>query len=322
MAGRAFAFADPKILELVKAEMIPVSMNDWYARRRTDDEGQFYKKIYRQSPRPTEVGTHQGIYVVAPDGELLGFRNAGNSIEATLKQFQDALAKWKAKPAAARQPFEVPAHGPLDAKYTRTPPVGGLVLGVNARILDQTPTGYIVGTSEFAGADRAARDFCWLTAAEVKSLIPESPTVGQTRDLPTPIRTRIVRYHLVDNTRGEPDHWKDNDIQTATLKLTVSAVSAETIDFQMTGAVKLKDPERSFDVDLRGELRFDRKTHSFTRFDLVALGMHAGDTVHTRTGTRPGRTPLGIVFQKIDSTRPTNQIAPQGMFDKYEYFRR
>ena len=45
MAGRAFAFADPKIIELCKTTFVPCCADDWYQRRRQDDEGTFFRKV-------------------------------------------------------------------------------------------------------------------------------------------------------------------------------------------------------------------------------------------------------------------------------------
>jgi hypothetical protein len=47
-----------------------------------------------------------------------------------------------------------------------------------------------------------ARYNVWLTADEWKSLVPISPTKGQTFAVPDAIRRRIFRFHLVDGTYG------------------------------------------------------------------------------------------------------------------------
>jgi len=59
------------------------------------------------------------------------------------------------------------------------------------------------GTCSFPGGDKAARDHLWLTAEEWKTLIANDH-VGETRRLPDRLVYRLARFHLVDNTRGEP----------------------------------------------------------------------------------------------------------------------
>lgn len=309
MAGRAFAFADPKIIELAKTKFIPVTGDDWYQRRRQDDEGEFFRRVASQGPRKGVGGaTRQGIYTLTADGELLEFKNAGQDVEATRQQLRKALEKWAAMPEDRRRPgaVTIPEHGPLDEKFVRKPPEGGLILKVHGRILDRKDREYVRGECPSAGGMKASRDFLWLTPTETQSLIPVKTEVGYSYAVPAAISRRIARFHLIDNTRGEPIFWKRADVKEIMMTLTVTAVDTLRLD----GRVRIDAGERGYEAVLGGLLHF--KDGKFDQIDVVAVGEHWGDDSVTRSGARPGRTLLGVAFSLADPARPIERIPPQG----------
>jgi hypothetical protein len=314
-----FAFADPEIIHLAKTAFVPACADDWYQRRRSDAEGRFWKRITSQGPRDADAPTHQGIYVLTADGELLAFKNAGQDAMSTRDQLTQGLRKWHALPDARRRPnsVSIPDRGPLDPNYSRTPPEGGLIVRVHARILDSDGENYRKGVCVVAGGDRAARDFLWLTAAEVKSLAAIPPTEGRESILPETLFHRILRYHLVDNTRGEPDFWSKADIRTASLRLIVSDVTADGIAIQLDGDAILETGSRGYEARLFGRIRI-APDRTIERFDLVAIGEHWGSGTFTK-GERPGRKLLGVTFEVADPTVPANRVTPQGARDAIAY---
>src|SRR5207244_1123336 len=112
------------------------------------------------------------------------------------------------------------------------------------------------GTCSTAGGDAAARDHLWLTADEVQALVPAQPRKGALLQVPRRVAERILRFHLVDNTRGEPPMWRREEIRTQELKLTVEDADAEGIRLRLDGSALLAnnaDPEKAsrlFDVRL------------------------------------------------------------------------
>jgi hypothetical protein len=314
-------FADPDVIKMACEQFVPVSTDDWYTRRRQDAEGEFFRTMATAAGRKGEGGaTRQGIYVFTADGTVLGYKNAGQDAEVMKKVFQEALVKFEKLPERQRKAgaFTVPDHGKKDPQYMREVPAEGLVVRVNARILDKKSDELCAGTCSMSGGDQASRDFLWLTKKEIFSLVPEKPQVGVSLSVPHGISRRIARFHLVDNTRGEPDAWKKDEVRNCEMTLTVTAATAEAIELRLDGAVLLTthaDPakaDRGYDVKLRGELRYRPATGTFDRFDVSALGQHWGD--HTYTGkARPGKTLLGIVFTLADPTKPGNTIPPQGV---------
>ena len=66
---------------------------------------------------------------------------------------------------------------------------------------------------------QAARswDNLWITAAEHQALV-----VGE---FPQSLVVRMARFHLVDNTRGEPPMWEPEDVQTAEVTMDQGVVT-------------------------------------------------------------------------------------------------
>src|SRR5687767_376771 len=107
---------------MAREEFVPVACDDWYQRRRRDDEGQFFISVANQGPRKGQGGaTRQGIYILTASGKLLVCKNVGQLPDATLDMFREALEKWKRLPDSERAPdaVKVPAHGEFDPDYHR-----------------------------------------------------------------------------------------------------------------------------------------------------------------------------------------------------------
>ena len=329
MAGRALAFSDAEIIRLGRAEYISVAADDWYQRRRQDAEGRFFVSVANQGPRKGEGGaTRQGIYVLTPGGKLLAYKNAGQNPEVMREVLQQGLEKWRMLPESERAPgaIKVPGHGPVDAAYVRTPPPGGLILSVYARALDQpAPAKFSDAVCKPGGGDEASRDHLWLTEAEWKTLIPSSPKKGNEFSMPPRIAERILRFHLIDNTRGEPPLWRRDQIRSSAMKWVVEKAAPAEILLRLEGRALLAtdaDPakaDRGYDARLLGYLRYDANQKAIDRFDIVAVGDHWGEGAYIRGG-RPGRQPLGVAFELAHGDSPADRIAPQAAREASEYF--
>ena len=270
-------------------------------------------------------GTRQGIYVFTADGLALSFKNAGNLTDETRKELKKALAKFEQLPAARRAPGAVivPPMGKPDANFDRRVPPGGLAVNVNARILDRVGLDFAVGKCDSLGGAASGRDFLWLTANEVQSLLPKRREVGSRYPLAPAVAMRIARFHLVDFTRGEPPFWEPNQVHKLDLNLTVTAVNGDAVEMRLDGTLLCAtnaDPaqaDRGYDVRLTGRLTFDGTR--FTRFDIAAVGEHWGEGQFVG-GARPGHTLLGVTFGPV--TASSSPVPPQAARDLAEYFGR
>ncbi|MEW4570369.1 hypothetical protein AB1L88_21085 [Tautonia sp. JC769] len=305
---------------MASEDFIPVVGDDWYQRRRQDAEGEFLRKVAGQGPRGGQGGTLQGIYTLTPDGTLLAYKNAGQAPDVMREVLRNALDAWNRLPESRRRSAAIASEdlGTVDAQYDRTPPEGGLIVKVFTRALERDESGddpNVYSCAPGRGGE-AARDHLWLTEEDWKALIPEDPTPGQMISIPDRVVRRIVRFHLVDNTRGEPPFWGDEEVREATMTLTVEDVSPDRVRLRLVGnallatSADVSQADRGYDASLLGVVEIDRPSRSITRFDVVALGDHWGEGPYTR-GARPGRSPLGVAFMLVDGSNPADRIAPQ-----------
>jgi hypothetical protein len=323
------AFADPEIVRLAREDFIPVTGDDWYQRRRDDEEGKFFRKVVGQGPRKGS-GTKQSVYCLTAGGKLLSSRPGDVKPEYMRETLRRGLAAWNKLPESERQPgaVKVPDLAREDPRFSSKPPEGGLILTVHARILQKDAQGILCkGTCKTIGGDQASRDHLWITAAEWKALTPADPRPGATAPFPSRIAERILRFHLVDNTRGEPPMWTRDQIRSSQLTLTVMEATAGQVRLRLDGSALLSSDAdvasagRGFDVSLLGYIDYDRRKKAVTRFDIVARGDHWGSG-HYTGGAREGRSPLGIAFTLSAGKLPADQVPPQGMRDRFEYLPR
>jgi hypothetical protein len=118
------------------------------------------------------------------------------------------------------------------------------------------------------------RDHLWLTGEEVRALLPPAWRRGTTYPAPGAIVERPVRFHLLDNVRGEPDPWRRDQIGAARLTLTVT--DAEQGVLSLAGVARTQAPAgerataRGYDDRLQATLQWDRTAERFGRWDLLA----------------------------------------------------
>ncbi len=316
-------------MRMAQEQFVPVVADDWYQRRRQDDEGEFFRAVADQGPRKGEGGsTRQGIYCFTADGRLLAYKNAGQAPDVMRDTLRSALRAWQKLPAEGRKPgaVEVPGVTKEDEGFVRTPPKNGLILKVYARLLDRNDRGeYVAGACDVRGADRAARDHLWLTEAEWKGLIPAEAKVGGKHAVPEAVARRLAQFHLIDNTRGEPPLWRREDVRTLRMELTAEEASARTLRLRLDGTVLLAEradaaaARRGYDARLLGYVHFNREKQAVERFDLAAIGDHWGEGQYTR-GARPGRKPLGVAFELTKGETPADRVPPQGARTAQAYF--
>lgn len=290
MLDRESTFAQPEIVNLLKTRFVPVAIDQAYQRRQQDTEGEFYRKIAGQSPRNNFDGTTQGFYIATAAGELLLYNN-NRDPEKVLRLMKDRLRQFESlgtsgNPATTIEPKKI------DARWNVAPPEGGLVVRVHAKILD----GYEPTTDRWKRIFQTAmsRDNLWISEREHKALV-------QGTILPS-LQHRIARFHLVDNTRGEPPMWSPAEIRS---------IKMQVQDGVVTGSASLatKNGVRSYEAKFRGHLGVE--DGMVTRFDLVCLGLFEGEGPYTG-GAPDGKFPLAISFTLADGSDIADKVPPQG----------
>lgn len=294
-------------------------MDDFYMRRQEDAAGRFFRKVSEQGPRKGVGGaTRQGRYTFTADGTLLGYNN-NRGPERMIAMLQESLTKFEGLPKENKVQKEAIDSSSPDEQFARVPPVGGTVIKVYTRVLE--PTADAVNLQRCTAKDStkkrfrhhgfgAAIDHLWVQKEEIAALAKlhsdnaESDTAFA---LPSPLAARIARFHLADNTRGEPPHWKRHEIRTSDW----TCAPATDSKMSITGKLHLEtaDGSRGFQGTALGS--FAIKADELQSLELVVLGDFWGEGRYTR-GARPGRNPIGFSFQLLPTPTAADSIPPQG----------
>jgi len=281
---------------MLKDDFVAVAIDQWYQRRQKDAEGDFYRKVASQGPRSDFEKTTQGRYLCTADGKLLAYNN-NRGPEKIRELMKTALVKFNAEQNVAADPIDGESQ-----EFDMTPPDGGLILRVHSKVLE----GYAAAEAEGwrkVFVDAVGRDNCWLTAEENSELaktILDSDNGAV--EIPGIIAKRIARYHLIDNTRGEPPRWKLSEIKK--LEMTLSGG-------ELRGQVHLEtsDGKRGFIAELIGQVaQVDGKV---SQFDVIAKGEFWGKGPYTGYAP-PGRFPLVVAIRIGDGSDVADRIMPHG----------
>lgn len=289
MLDRESTFADPEIVKMLKTRFIPVAIDQAYQRRQKDAEGEFYRKIAGQSPRSNFNSTTQGFYVSTASGMLMLYNN--NRDPAKVRRLmQRQLDEFQLNGFAKLDVAEI-KPGKVDPRYNPRLPAGGLVVRVRAKILG----GYKPTTDRWRQIFQTSlsRDNLWISDSEHRALVRG--------EIPAGLQKRIARFHLVDNTRGEPPMWQEAEIRKVEMKLD---------NGRLTGRVGLatSDKSRGYDAELKGFIT--AKDGKVVRFDVVSLGEFWGEGRYTR-GAPVGKFPLAVSFSLADGSDVADTIPPQ-----------
>ena len=296
MLDRASTFADPQVLALLRERFVPVALDVWYAQRREDAAGDYYRSVVLQRDGVSLERTTQGLYAFGADGVLLrGWNNRG--AERALRYLSEALEEFTPRPADELERAE-------DARLARRPPAGGLVLDVHTRILEAD---WPDERDRWDPLFRASvgRDHLWVRADEARALARGV--------IPRSLLTRIARFHLVDDTRGEPPMWRPHELRALELE--------REEDGWWRGHAQLasEDGTRGYTAELLA--RLELADGAVTQFELVALGAFHGEGRWT-SGAPPGEFQLGVALRLAGgdaASRAARGVPPQGSRDLDDY---
>jgi len=295
---RASTFADPDIVAMLQSDFIPVAIDQAYQRRQRDGEGELYRHIASQGPRNDFAnGTSQGFYIATPMGELLLYNNNRNPqrLRRLMREKLDAYNDRHAEGDADFNPDALDPGEP-DPRYNPKPPEGGLVIRVRAKVTAGHAPSDDPTVTLFQNA--VSRDNLWVREDEQHDLVHGT--------FPETLARRIARFHLVDNTRGEPAMWHNTHIKALDFNL--------ADDGTITGHVRLENDEgdRTYDTYLRGRVTVE--DHQVTGFELAAEGTNRGHGRYTHPHAPEGDFTLAITFTLADAEDddPADAIPPQG----------
>ena len=267
MLDRESSFADNEVIRLLQEDFVPVAVDCWYEERRQDPVGEFYRRVIDQREGMRPGRTTQGFYACSPNGDLL--RGWNNRNVERLRNYLRQVAK-EYRPVEAGE-----LTGDIDARYDRSLPDGAVVVDVFAKITDADwPPGD--GSIRDIFRSSIGRDHLWILEDEVAEL-------GR-GVFPERLARRIARFHLIDNTRGEPPMWRPGELRAVRMELNgaeLNGSAAVAVDGAIPGA-----QQRGYQASLRGVVTADGDR--LTRFDVVARGLYWGHGPYT------GGAPAGL----------------------------
>lgn len=288
---------------------VPVAQDVQYLQYQpTDAEvGKFFSTIMEQAPRfngRSPDTTRQGFYAFDASGRLLGAMNSRRS-RRLVRILEEARRQFEINPPTG---LTLPA---TDSPRGPRPPEGTEVARVFTRISPK-PTENEDPRSRERRRRRdnngIGRDYLWMSKDEVTAL-----RKGQ---LSEAWLGRILRFHLLDNVRGEPDPWSADNVELAQFESPNVDRSEEQTVVSFTGQFRMRAnaterlPERGYEGTLEGQITFGPKG-ALTDLKILATGEAWGRSRYT-PGSPDGRFPLKIAF--VNATQPRHREVPPGMY--------
>lgn len=246
--------------------------------------------------------TAQGLYIIGADGRCYGWMNSHESTEvkAFLEHGLDLFAKYppnkiQIQPAVLAQRFS-------SAPYPST-----LVVRVFSRIRP-------VPANSDDTNNSVGRDHLWILAEEAKQIAAHT---GQAQfSLPSSLVARLVRYHLIDNVRGEPDAWNPDEVKRAlfTARMVADSGAVKTYEFHGDFAQRTSDNGRGIEGAIDGRFEISKSENRASHFRAFAKAIAWGSGRYTQ-GAPAGR--FGMVFALIDVNDTISKVVPPEFMGEY-----
>lgn len=239
----------------------------------------------------------EGYYVLATDGTPLAFtdwQDAGKVLDVLSKG--SAAAKthqtqpWQAKPTPPGH--ELPASDTSVVRtFCRVRPIPEGSNPINASV---------------------GRDHLWIYADEVKALM--AAPAGD-HPFPPTLTARLARFHLIDNVRGEPDLWREDEVRKASFSFHRVGGSGPDARFAFSGsyAQRNESGDRGLEGTLHGEFRISVADGRITRFRAYGEAQAWGSSIESKCTLLAPKGKYSVVFAMVDATDTVSQwVPPQG----------
>jgi hypothetical protein len=263
--NRRFTFSDKRVIEKLRTQFIPVAGNTWVLQFQKGPVRDWFlgmadrtrsPQLKRQRRESGADDTVQGFFIAGADGTSYGWDNDFRP-EGMLQFVEQGLRRFR-----NHQPrrVKVPASGTESQAVT---PPSVTVVRVFTR-LAAVPGGR-------PPEKGVQRDTLWLYADELRTL-RDLASGGRPFALPPALATRIARFHLVDNVRGEPDMWRPREVEQVSFKgKGIQQVgSAYVVSFQGAYDLHRVDGRRSLKGRMDGEITIDGSSARLIRFRAYA----------------------------------------------------
>lgn len=273
------------MIQRLREEFVPVVGNTHELQNGRSAARDWWMDLAKRAKPDSAYGkTSQGFYVLGADGSDYGFNN-NRSVERVLQLMDRGLAAFKARPPSR---VEIDDAG---AAYGFAFPPGVAVTRVFARI-SPVPEGCHDSNQS------VARDHLWVSSSEMASLAKG--------EFPMELARRLCRFQLVDNIRGEPDHWKADEVKLCEFSVTKAGIV--TGKFSMSTATMTRGMEGT----LAGVFDPGRGLRALAKAKAWGASTYAPNPPE-------GRFPMVFAFLPV-SDAMSKAVAPQAAFFGREYW--
>lgn len=260
-------------------------------------------------PAGDEGNTAQGFFIVGADGKFYGWDNY-HKTEHIMRFLDEGLERFHANPPAKI----AVSQQDLEEHFCIVPEPDTSIVRVYTRIRPVP-----------SGADdlnnSVGRDFLWVLGDETKQISDTAHDDHSEFSLPPNLVARIVRFHMLDNVRGEPDHWQPGEIKDCvfTARMVHSNKDVKSYEFHGKFSQQSRNGKRTFDGTIEGQFEIATNSPKMTKFRALANATASGASRFT-PGAPAGRFPVVIAMTEADD--PLTKIVPPHALDGWgEYFR-
>jgi hypothetical protein len=299
-------------------QFVPCVDEVWRLQNRQDPDCLHFQKYMEQGHMKGVPNTKQGIYAATPSGLFLASTNTIDPGQMA-QMLQRALDRWKTLSKKERLLSEDPKAS-AGLLQRATFPEDGLALKVYSRDLNRTDL-----PDDWRGKAWNI-DFAWFRKAEVAQLLPKELTKGAAVEWPAALAQRLVRFHLVDNVRGQTDGYEDKEVQEASIKTEIAKVVKGLVHLKFSGSTRATTANawpaagaeppantRGLQTQILGSGVYDPSKGKFTSLEIVAAGSRWGMTRFNFRENDQKRSGIGFVLKLVED-RPQDRVAPALVF--------
>lgn len=255
-----------------------------------------------------EGNTAQGLYVVGADGKFYGWIN-NHDIGEVRKFLEHGITQFRSEPS---QTVQV-SQSEINEKFSMAPSPTTSVVRIYTRIRP-VPAGADVLNNGIG------RDHLWVLEREVQQISDPSHDDGRLFSLPSPLVARLVRYHLIDNVRGEPDMWSGEEIAKSNFSARYigSNATGKTYEFRGDFAQRKKNNKRGSQGNIYGRFEIANNRSMLTSFRAYAQ-MQAWGASRFTPGAPSGTFPMVVCM--IETHDDVSKVVPpQAMYEWPDYY--
>ncbi len=255
-----------------------------------------------------EGNTAQGLYIVGADGKLYGWINDHNVAEVQ-KFLQRGLAEYQSHPPSTIQIQQ----STVNERFSMVPDPSTSVIRVFTRV-HPVPR----GSDELNNG--IGRDHFWILRDELQQITSSIQDNGRPFALPSPLVARMVRFHLIDNVRGEPDMWKPEEVKQKNFsaRYVGGNASAKFYEFHGDFGQRTSDGKRGLQGSIDGRFQVAITQLKISQFRAFAQ-MKAWGASRFTPGAPAGQFPL--LTAMVEANDQVSQVVPpQALYEWSDYY--